>query len=111
MWRREHKEALQVLADVFLDQRQIHKAVILLEALDLLDPHDIEIMKALSYAYLLAGRHEDVLNTVDAFLSLDDTLQDNAPILLIRAKAAEALGRSAEARDNLNQYMELIGRE
>jgi type III secretion protein Y len=109
VWRDENKEVLQVLADVYLEQGQTDKAVVLLEGLHVLEPHDTQVIKALSYAYLRIGRYDDTLDMVDAFLRLGAPMPENAPILLIRGKALWALGRPTEARDSLKRYLELGG--
>lgn len=106
MWRTEQTEALQVLADIYLDQGQTERAVTLLNALTLLDPGSTSILRALSYAFLLAGRYEDALTTADTLLQRDTTMPDNAPTLLIRGKALWALGRAAEAQENFQRYLE-----
>ena len=103
----EHKEVLQILADVYLQQSQTDKAVTLLEALYHLYPNDAAVAKALSYAYLLAGRAEDTLAMSDVFLRLAGSSSDSNPILLIRSKALWTLGRVEEARTTLNRYTEL----
>ncbi|MCB1804807.1 MAG: tetratricopeptide repeat protein [Candidatus Competibacteraceae bacterium] len=105
----EQKETLQILADVYLNQAQIEKAVTLLEALHSVDQRDAGVAKALSYAYLLAGRPEDALTLSDVFLRLAGSSPDSNPILLIRSKALWALGRAEEARTTINRYMELGG--
>ena len=107
MWRTEQTEALQILADIYLDQGQTERAVTLLNALTVLDPGKESIFRALSYAFLLAGRYEEALSTTDVLLRLEATMPDNAPVLLIRGKALWALGRVAEAQDNLQRYLEL----
>ena len=103
------KESLQVLADVYLNQSQSEKAVILLEALHDLYPQDPSVVKALSYAYLLAGRPEDALTMSDVFLRLAGSSPDSNPILLIRGQALWALGRVEEARTTMARYTELGG--
>lgn len=107
MWRDEQTEALRVLADIYLDQGQIDRAVTLLNALAVLAPNDAGAFRALSYALLLAGRYEDALAATDTLLRLDGTMPANAPTLLIRGKALWALGRIAEAQESLHRYMEL----
>ena len=106
MWRTEQTEALQVLADIYLDQGQTERAVTLLNALTVLDPGKASIFRALSYAFLLAGRYEDALSATDALLRLEAAMSDNAPALLIRGKALWALGRAAEAQENFQRYLE-----
>lgn len=109
MWHNDHKEVLQVLADVFLNQGQSEKAVLLLEALYSLAPQDAQIVKALCYAYLITGRYEQTLTMADVFLRLPGRVPESTPILLIRSKALWALGRTEEARTSLNRYIELGG--
>lgn len=105
----EQKEALQVLADVYLNQAQSEKAVVLLEALHNLDRRDPVVAKALSYGYLLIGRPEDALAMSDVFLRLVGASPESNPILLIRGRALWALGRAEEARMTMNRYVELGG--
>lgn len=107
MWRTEQTEALQVLADIYLDQGQSERAVILLNALALLEPAKVSIFRALSYALLLTGCHEDALAATDTLLRLDAKMPENAPALLIRSKALWALGRLTEAQESLQRYLEL----
>lgn len=107
MWPEEQTEALQVLADVYLDQGQATRAAILLEALTVLNPDHAAAWRALSYALLLAGHHEDALAATDALLRLDAVMPENAPALLIRSKALWALGQTAAAQDSLQRYLEL----
>lgn len=107
MWREEQTQALQVLADVYLDQGQADRAAVLLEALTVLEPNNAAAFRALSYAWLLAGRPEDALAATDALLRLDARMPDNAPALLIRSKALWTLGQTAEAQQSLQRYLEL----
>jgi type III secretion protein Y len=109
MWANDHQEVLQVLADVFVNQGQPEKAVVLLEAIYSLQPQNAQVIKALSYAYLSAGRYEQTLTMADVFLRLRGATADSNPILLIRSKALWSLGRAEEARASLNRYIELGG--
>jgi hypothetical protein len=52
------------------------------------------VIKALSYAYLSAGRYEQTLTMADVFLRLRGATADSNPILLIRSKAQWSLGRA-----------------
>ena len=107
MLSEEQKAALQVLADVYIAQEQAEKAVVLLDALRLFMPEEPQVLKALSYAYLLTGRYEESLAAVQAFLRLGQPLPDSAPILLIQSRALWGLGKGAEARATLRRYQEL----
>jgi len=105
----DHIAALQVLAEVYVGQGRAGKAVTLLEAGYVLVPQEASVIKALSYACLVAGDYERALVTVEAFLELDDATTENAPILLIRSRALWALGREAAAHESLRQYRQLSG--
>ncbi len=105
--RQEHKDALLVLADVYLNQGKADRTVVLLEALNEVWPRDPEIIKALSFGYLMGGRPGDALKAVDAYLRCGALTPRNVAILLIRSKALWALGRSSEARESIARYMEL----
>ncbi len=108
--RKEHKDALLVLADVYLNQGKTDRTVVLLEALNEVWPRDSQIIKALSFGYLADGRHADALKAVDAYLRFGALTPGNVAILLIRSKALWALGRSTEARESMARYMELSAR-
>ncbi|MCP3877894.1 MAG: hypothetical protein GY701_05795 [Sulfitobacter sp.] len=107
--RQEHKDALLVLADVYLNQGKTGRTVVLLEALNEVWPRDSQIIKALSFGYLVDGRHADALKAADAYLRFGALTSQNVAILLIRSKALWALGRVTEARESIAHYMELSG--
>lgn len=102
-----HIEALQVLADVYLEQDRAKDAVMLLRALVHVAPSDIGVWRALSYASLSAGAADAALIAADALLRLETPSADNAPILLLRAQALRVLGRAGEAQESLNRYLQL----
>lgn len=108
MWSEDHRDVLRVLADVYLVQGQVGKAVLLLEALHVLEPDHEQVAKALSYAYMRAGRPEDALALMDALLDSGLPWPENAPLLLIQSKALWALGRCREAADRLDRYQRLL---
>lgn len=107
MWRTEQTQALQVLADVYLDHDQIDKALVLLRALAQLAPTEAGIWRALGYACLRAGQADEALAAADTLLRLDPAMPANVPILLLRARALHGLGRAAESQDSLRRYLEL----
>jgi len=96
--------ALRVLADVYVGQGRSKKAVRLLEAVQTLSPGDTEVIKAMSYACLVAGEYERAVETAEAFLDLDTTANGGGPILLIHSRALWALGRHQEAEESLRGY-------
>jgi tetratricopeptide (TPR) repeat protein len=107
VWNAPQREALQVLADVYVHQEDPERAVILLEALRDHEPHRPEVLAALAHAYLRLGRFEDTLIAADAYLQLDVPPRDGAPIHLIRGRAAWGLGSSDEALRDVRRYLNL----
>lgn len=99
--RTEHKDILSVLGYFFLEHGQADKALVLLEALGALFPEDPGIAKALSYAYLQAGRYRDALDAAGPATAE----QDSVFIHLLRGKALWGLGRVDEARACLARYL------
>ena len=98
--RSEHKDILSALAFFFLEHDQPDKALTLLEALRTVFPEDPSIAKSVSYAYLQVGRPQDALDAAGP----TSAGQDGACHLL-RGKALWGLGRVAEARACLDQYL------
>ena len=98
--RSEHKDILSALGFFFLEHDQPDKALTLLEALRTVFPEDPGIAKSRGYAYLQAGRPQDAL----AAAAATSAGQDSAGHLL-RGKALWGLGRVAEARACLVQYL------
>lgn len=96
-----------LLADMFIGQGQLEKARVVLEGLDDIEPDRREVIKALSLAYLRAGRHEDALAATERFLRLSAVDPSTSPILLIRGRALIGMGRDDEARESFARYLEL----
>jgi predicted Zn-dependent protease len=108
MLAQQQSEAIQVLADVYLQQDQADKAALLLAALCELDPAQAHLLKALAYAQLEARQFEQALQTVDDFLRLGALSEADRPVLLLRSKALWELGRAGEARAGLQRYLQLV---
>ena len=51
----EHVSWLLAAANTFLQQRKTDRAIVLLEFLGLLDPHNVQGQKLLAYAFLLTN--------------------------------------------------------
>ena len=98
--RSEHKDILSALGFFFLEHGQPDKALVLLEALRTVFPDDPSLAKSVSYAYLQVGRPQDALDAAGP----TSAGQDGACHLL-RGKALWGLGRVAEARACLDQYL------
>jgi predicted Zn-dependent protease len=96
MWSAEQRDALRVLADVYLREDLPARAVVVLEALREAHPDDRAALDALCYAYYRAGRFADVMTATDLLLR-DTPAAGAAAVWLMRARAAWALGSSDEA--------------
>lgn len=107
-WSTDYTTALRVLADIYLEQEQIDKALVLLRALARLAPQDQGIWRAIGLASLRAGEPESALQAADTLLRLDPGMPNNAPALLLRAQALQSLGRLQEAQESLNRYLRLM---
>ena len=107
MWTRSQREALQVLADVYVQQGFPEHAILVLEALHENDPEARDVLAALAYAYLRAGRYDDALAATDAYLASGPPDGQEAPILLIRSRATWGMGSSDEALDYFQRYLAL----
>ena len=105
----DHRGALCLLADVYLEQAQGAKAVILLEGLTELWPGDPDIIKALAYAYLVVGEYERALKMVTAYRQRQALTPDTVAILLIQGRALLGLGRIDEARAAMGRYLKHTG--
>ena len=104
----QQRDAMLLLADVYLEQGQYDKARTLLDALALLWPDDSGVLKALAFACLQGGRFDEALAAADGYLRLGPATRVTAPILLIRGRALWGLGRVDEARDGLQRYFDLL---
>ncbi|MCY4563975.1 MAG: hypothetical protein OXE40_05760 [Gammaproteobacteria bacterium] len=65
----DHKSWLLVAAHNYLGQRQAEKAIVLLELLELLEPHDPQCRKMLAYSYLLQGDRRRCATLVEEILA------------------------------------------
>jgi hypothetical protein len=130
MWTPEQRDALRVLADVYLREDLAERAVVILEALrdDLAGVRPVgtdgadqsgagqqatraQVLIALAYAYLSADRFDAALATADAYLALHPAPGDAAGAWLLRSRAAWGLGSSDEAMHGLQRYEALLVEE
>ncbi|WP_050976814.1 tetratricopeptide repeat protein [Hyphomicrobium sp. MC1] len=92
------RDALAVLAHVYLRFERPDEAAALLAALVAIDPKPRWARQALSLAQLRSGLTEAALSTAESLLTeaLDD--DERVPLLLLAAKAHWRLGNEVEAQ-------------
>jgi hypothetical protein len=86
-------EFLTLLGYLYLRHGQGARAVTALEAARVFRRGDLQLSRALAYAYLAAGRFNDCLAAVDSLPTRGD-----GQLTLIRSRALWGLGRQDEAR-------------
>ena len=104
----QQRDAMLLLADVYLEQGQHDKARVLLDGLAVLWPADAGVLKALAFACLQGSHFDEALAAADGYLRLGSLNPLTAPILLIRGRALWGLGRVDEARAGLQRYFDLL---
>lgn len=105
MWNKEYSEVLLIIAEAYLDQRQEQRAVVLLQALRILDAENPRLLPALSYALLQTEEYASALDIIDDLLRSNPCMPEHAPALLMRSKALWALGRVSEAQESWQRYL------
>jgi hypothetical protein len=91
-----HKQALTLLAFLYVRHDRIKEAEILYQALYRLFPQEDDIAAGLAYTHLEQGRWDQALEL--ATVPSRESGHRAAAMRLIRARALHGLGRHAEAR-------------
>ena len=104
----QQRDAMLLLADVYLEQGQHDKARVLLDGLAVLWSDDAGVLKAQAFACLQGSLFDEALAAADGYLRIGPLNPLTAPILLIRGRALWGLGRVDEARAGLQRYFDLL---
>lgn len=91
-----HKQALALLAFLYLRHERMEEAEVLYQALYRLFPQEDDIAAGLAYIQLEQGRWDQALELATA--PSRESGQRAAAMRLIRARALHGLGRHSEAR-------------
>ncbi len=110
MLDKTQQEWLACLAFVYIQQRHYTQALVLLEALDTLQPENPDTLKALSLAYLNMGYAKKALHCIDLMLEKDllgagDDDSRIAPLLLMKSQALWKLGQTEPSRACMQRYI------
>lgn len=97
------KEALTLLAYLYLEYFKYDKALTLLKALHILYPDDLDIMRSLAYAYLKSRDYQSSLKFSEACLKNEPSEKSRTAANIIKSKALWGLGKEEAARHTIMQ--------
>ena len=104
-WTETDTKVLHLLANLLTQQNREDKARELLEFALSRSPNNLEVMKSLSAVCLLTRKNDRALELADAALGQIREQSDRASLLLVRSRALWGLGREAESRVAMNEYI------
>lgn len=104
-WTETDTKVLHLLANLLTQQNKEEKARELLEFALSRSPDSLEVIKALSAVCLLTRKNDRALELADAALDQIQDTSDRAALLLVRSKALWGLGREAESRLAMDEYI------
>lgn len=102
------KEALSVLAYLYLEHFKFEKALRLLRILKQYFPDDLEIRRSLSYAYLKTGDFQAALQQAESSLRGNLSPKEMISSTIIKAKALWGLGKEEAARHTFTQIVHTV---
>lgn len=100
----DQRDALTLLARLFLTQGFPEKAARLYAVLDLLEPNDLQHLRGLALAQMRSGRAEDSISTLDR-LAQQGGIDEGFHAL--RSQVLYDLGRHDEAAASMRAFMEI----
>ncbi len=95
---------LYLMGYVFLQNARPDKAVVVLEALDVMQPRQPQTLRALAVSQLRSGQPARALQTLDK-LAMSGGV--DAVFYLLRAQALQACGRLEEARVAMKTHLHM----
>ena len=104
-WTETDTKVLHLLANLLTQQNREEKARELLEFALSRSPNNLDVMKALSAVCLLTRKNDRALELADTVLDQIQEESDRASLLLVRSKALWGLGREAESRVAMDDYI------
>lgn len=102
-----NKEALLLLANIYMQHGKRDKARLLLEALQEVAADDPYVSRALAWISVTDKRHADALEHIRAWERMEQhpSPEHRHIMLLIKASALSGVGREAEARVLLDDFL------
>lgn len=83
---KDHVSWLLATANTFLEQRKNDRAIVLLELLGLVDPHNVQGRKMLAYALLLQNDRQRCRATLERLAQCELSVRDRAAVDLLNAR-------------------------
>lgn len=100
----EDQTFLSLLAHVYLQNGRPEKAVVILAALDCLEPQQPQVLRALALAQVRSGKPQRALESLDRLAMIG---QIDAVFHLLRAQALGLLERRVEAASAMQVYVQM----
>ncbi|MCG8530915.1 MAG: tetratricopeptide repeat protein [Desulfovibrionales bacterium] len=104
-----NKEAVLLLAQLYIVHKKEEKATVLLEGLQELFPRDEYVARALAWLYYIAGKYKQSLEQLDLWMrteSAPDPVQARIAAL-IRSSVLKKLGKSEDAKSAMEDFFTL----
>lgn len=98
MLKRSQIQWMSLSAHLYLQQHKFDKAVILLEAINLLRPKHLATLQSLSYALMRCGRSQECLDILGEIEAIDRPMSESKVLLYIKGKAFWAVGNKRDAK-------------
>lgn len=105
MLQQNARDALGVLAALYLNNQKPGKALKILEGLAVLSPGDVDISKNLAYAYLASGDAQGCVELTTRLLVDAVDREDQALLKILQARALAALGEGDRAKRMLEDVL------
>lgn len=102
----EEKEFMLILAHLFLSYGKFNKAKPILTSLNKMFPKDYHVIRSIAYLNLEAGNLEEALQNAEHAMHPTMSPKERSFSLLIKSKALWRLGRTHEAKQAIQQYLQ-----
>ncbi|SIO28355.1 type III secretion apparatus assembly chaperone SctY [Halodesulfovibrio marinisediminis] len=105
---KEQRKVIEVLGYTYLRVGQFDKAERIFQGLASLFSNDLKLRRYLAYIATAKGDPASALSLLSECIDPVMMRSDDAPLLLIQAKALWGLGRQSESKDVFERYLLLV---
>jgi len=106
----KEREWLKALASLYLEANRFKDSLHLLEALFLMFPKDVDVLRMMAQAYLQSDRHEEAIEATRRYLSTSEAKMNpgfKSVALYIQSKAYWRVGNREEARLAFSKFQKI----